>query len=555
MHVRVLAKYRLQQFRNAVDQQLRDAPVRTLITIGLLVLIWAALYFLLSTVFRSVQRWGVASIVVNQHIFVHFFLVLAVMLGFSNAILGFGALFGRSEAALLLGTPAHPRHVVLVKWIEGMLLSSWSFLLLGVPLMLAVAEYGRVDWSFYVLFVLHFVCFVAIPSNIGLLAAWVVAMWAPRRPAAMLLWAAVVAFVLAIVWLARAVQGNSESSEWLHALLRHSAAVQQDWLPSTWTAKGIIAATERRVEDSLFLLLVVVGNAAFLSWLTVNLIARSWPEAYSRAQQGRYTPTIRRGWFTQAVCWALFFYLPRRVRTIMLKDLRGFARDPRQWTQMAIMLGLLIIYVLNLQRLPVDVNYPQMRGLVAFLNLTTIALILATFTSRFVYPLLSLESQQLWLLGLLPTGRVVLLLAKFLFAVTVTGICAMLVMGLAVHVLELPAIWARMHLTVCAATCVGLCGLSVGLGARYPVLGQRNPARIASGVGGTFNLIASMIFVFVQLAGVAWLSFNEIQSNVAMPEALSADSITIVILQVLMGLAVAASSLWIGWQHFERLET
>lgn len=550
----ILARCRVRQLRNAVDQQLRHAPGRTLITLVLLIHIWAALYFLLVTVFRSVSRWGVASIVVNQHIFVHFFLVLAVMLCFSNAILGYSALFGRSEAALLLGTPAHPRQVVLVKWIEGMLLSSWSFLLLGVPLMLAIADYGRVDWTFYGLFVLHFVFFVAIPSNVGLLAAWIVAMWAPRRPGAMVLWAVVIGFVCAVVWLARAVNTNVDSSEWLHTLLKNSAVVQQSWLPSTWTAKGIVAATERRTEDSLFLLAVVIGNAAFLSWVTINVIARTWPEAYSRAQQGRYAPTIRNGWFTQAICWLLFFYLPRRIRMVMLKDLRGFARDPKQWTQMAIMLGLLIVYVLNLQRLPVDVNYPQMRGLVAFLNLTTIVLILATFTSRFVYPLLSLESQQLWLLGLLPTGRRVLLLAKFLFSVTVTGLSALLVMLLAVSVLDLPPIWARVHLLVCATTCIGLCGLSVGLGARFPVLGERNPARIASGFGGTFNLITSMIFVLLQLAGVAWMSFSEIQSNAAIPESLSTDSLILVGLQLILGLSVAIGALWVGVRHFERLE-
>ncbi|MBK8914061.1 MAG: hypothetical protein IPM64_05560 [Phycisphaerales bacterium] len=550
----VLTRFRLVQMRNALDQQLREAPLRTLVTIGLLVLIWAALYFLLSTVFRSVDRWGVVSIVVSQLIFVHFFVVLSVMLCFSNAILGFGALYGRSEAALLLGTPVHARQIVLVKWVEGMILSSWSFLLLGVPLMLAVAELGRVDWTFYGLFVVHFVFFVAIPSNVGMLAAWVVAMWAPRRPGAMALWAAVIGFVLAVAWMARVVRGQSDSAEWLHTLLAQSAVVAQDWLPSTWTAKGIIAATERRLHDSVFWLLVVMGNAAFLSWLTVNLLAASWPEAYSRAQEGRHTPLIRRGWVTEIVCWTLFFYLPRRIRMLMLKDLRGFARDPRQWTQMAIMLGLLIIYVLNLQRLPVDVSYPQMRGLVAFLNLTTIALILATFTSRFVYPLLSLESQQLWLLGLLPTGRLSLLLAKFLFAITVTGLSGVIVMGLAVSVLEMPAVWARANLAICAATCVGLCGLAVGLGARYPVLGQRNPARIASGVGGTFNLIASMLFVLVQLAGAAWLSFSELRSNSAMPDTLSSASMTILVWLVAFGGVVAAGALWVGWRHFERLE-
>ena len=38
--------------------------------------------------------------------------------------------------------------------------------------------------------------------------------------------------------------------------------------------------------------------------------------------------------------------------------------------------------------------------------------------------------------------------------------------------------------------------------ARFPVLGQRNPARIASSFGGTLNLIASMLLVSIVVAGI-----------------------------------------------------
>ena len=120
----VLLRCRAVQLRNVVDQQLRDAPLRTLAVLALLAVIWVALYFLLSVIFRHLRTWDLVGIVADQHIFVHFFLVLAVMLAFSNAILTFGALYGREEAAHLLSTPVHPRQVVCLKWFEGLVLSS-----------------------------------------------------------------------------------------------------------------------------------------------------------------------------------------------------------------------------------------------------------------------------------------------------------------------------------------------------------------------------------------------------------------------------------------------
>jgi ABC-2 type transport system permease protein len=553
--LRLLVRCRGAQVRNLIDQHLRDAPWRTLAVVALLLAIWLALYVLLDHVLGHIRTWGLVGAVADQYVFVNFFLVLAVMLMFSNAILSFGSLFGRDEAQFLLSLPVHARAVVGVKWFEGMLLSSWSFLLLGVPLMMAVSSNTIVEWYYYPLFLAHFLGFIAIPACLGVLAAWAVAMWAPRRPFAVAVTVCCLVLLGVIYWVSGMSQAAIESEQWIRQIFRQIGVVKQPILPSTWTAKGIVAAMGRNVGESVFYLLVVAGNAAFLSWLTINIIGRTWPEAYSRAQQGRYHPTIRRPWFTAGLCWLLFFYLPPLLRRLMLKDLKAFARDARQWSQMLIMFGLLVVYVLNLSRLPVDLNNASTKGLIAFLNLTTISLILATFTSRFVYPLLSLESQQLWLLEMLPVRRTTMLLVKFLFALTVSVISAGGVMLLAVYILALPGVWARMNMAACIAVCIGLSGMAIGLGARFPVLGDRNPARIASGFGGTVNLVASMVFVALEMMGVAYLGTQLFQQD---PAGLSFYFTPLMdkVYFGLLGLALLAAgvSLVIGARHFERLE-
>jgi ABC-2 type transport system permease protein len=153
----------------------------------------------------------------------------------------------------------------------------------------------------------------------------------------------------------------------------------------------------------------------------------------------------------------------------------------------------------------------------------------------------------------LPTKRSHVLLAKFIFSLTVTGLSGFLVMGLAVRALNLPAEWARLQLIVCVAICIGLSGLSVGLGARFPVLGQRNPARIASGFGGTLNLIVSMLFVSVEVTGVAYAGLIRLRGNIGELYEMHVDA-WIAPALFLLGIIVAIISLWIGIRHFERLE-
>lgn len=554
-HFGVLLRYGGMQLRNTVDQQLREAPVRAFAILALLVVVWVALYWLFALVLRQVGRWELIAVVANQHIFVHFFLVLAVMLAFSNAILAFGSLFSRREAACLLALPVPARQAVCLKWLEGMLLSSWAFLLLGVPLMLAVARNTHVEWYYYPLFVGHFMGFIIIPATFGLLVAWAVAMWAPRRPMTVALWAGALLVLVVGIWGWTLMYSANRSPDWLNTFYSQVALAKQPLLPSTWSAKGIAAAMQKRAGESLSYLLVVLANGVFLAWLTVNILGSTWAEAYSRAQRGRGRARGPGGRFTATLCRLLFFWLPYRVQMIMLKDLRGFVRDATQWTQMVIMLGLLVVYAANLKRLPVDLGFPGMRALLAFLNLTTVSLILATFTSRFVFPLLSLESQQLWLLGLLPVRRVTILLAKFVFSLVITGLSALIVVGLAVRALDLPANWVELQLVVSIGICIGLSGLSVGIGARFPVLGQRNPARIASGFGGTLNLIASMLFVGGQMTLVALASLQGFRAGFT--QSVEHMTFPVWLIPVLVGSAaiVAAISLAIGARHFARFES
>lgn len=549
-----MIRYRTLQLGHAVDQQLRDAPLQTLAVLGLLALIWSALYMLFEQILRYVGRWELVGIVAQEQIFVNFFFFLAIMLAFSNAILAFSALYGRDEAGHLMTMPVRARQVVLMKWFEGLVLSSWSFLLLGFPLMLAIAAQNQVDWYFYPLFTGHFFGFVLIPATLGVLVAWAVAMFVPRKPLTLAIWIGGVLLVGGIAWFYRVAQTGDHAEEWLRQMIQDLSFTRSPFLPSAWTAHGVIAIVRAKADDSFFYLLIVAANAFFLSWLTINIAGVTWTEAFSRAQHGRAQPTIRDGWASRLTANVLFFYLPRRLKALMLKDIRAFSRDATQWTQMVIMLGLLFLYAVNLQRIPISLSNDTMRMAIAFLNLLTISLILATFTSRFVYPLLSLESQQLWLLGLLPVRRVTMLLVKFLFALVVTGLSALLVMGTAVYMLKLPPLWAQINIAVILAICVGLCGLAVGLGARYPVLGQRNPARIASGVGGSINLIASMLFVTVELFGVGVLAVREIQGANGMPATLAPENWQL--FGALIGLAVLISvlSLWSGARHFARLQ-
>src|SRR4030067_704958 len=108
-----------------------------------------------------------------------------------------------------------------------------------------------------------------------------------------------------------------------------------------------------------------------------------------------------------------------RLRLMLLKDCRLLRRDPVQWSQFLIFFGLLGLYFLNVDRFNnphSDISYLTWINMVSFLNLAVVGLILSTFTTRFIYPMISLEGHCFWILGLLPMNRDTVLWSKFVFA-------------------------------------------------------------------------------------------------------------------------------------------
>jgi ABC-2 type transport system permease protein len=183
---------------------------------------------------------------------------------------------------------------------------------------------------------------------------------------------------------------------------------------------------------------------------------------------------------------------------LLVKDFRVFRRDPVQWSQFLVFFGLLGLYFLNMDRFSQrdsDINYRTWVNMVSFLNLVVVGLILSTFTTRFIYPMISLEGSRFWILGLLPLQRDTIVWSKFLFAAGGSWIpCAVLVL-LSDLLLRVSLTVMLVHQLTCVLLCVGLASIAVGLGASMPDVREDSPSKIAAGFGGTLNLVLSATYI------------------------------------------------------------
>ncbi|MCK4299647.1 MAG: hypothetical protein KAX80_08940, partial [Planctomycetes bacterium] len=257
-----------------------------------------------------------------------------------------------------------------------------------------------------------------------------------------------------------------------------------------------------------------------------------------------------------ALVRGVFWYLDEPTRLLIRRDIVSFLRDPVQWSQVLIFFGLLAIYFFNLRRFYYQITGDFWRVLVSLLNLGATCLTLATFTSRFIYPQVSLEAQRMWIVGLAPVTRRTVLLAKFVAAVAGSVLLAGGLVALSNWMLEMPMAVAAVQLLVAVLVAVGLSGLAVGLGASYPNLRESDPSKIVAGFGGTLSLVAGLLFLTVMLilAGILTQLFFRPLWGAAAGALWSAVGLGALGGVLVIGVGVAVVPMVAGIRRFERME-
>lgn len=545
-----LRRLRWNSLRNTIAHHLSASRLRLSLVAIFSLVFWAGLFFLFFDGFTFLNRQLVGRPLI-EGLFGLFFTSLFVMLAFSTGIILYAGLFVSPEASFLLSRPIPPDRVFAFKFQEAMFFSCWGFLLLGSPLMIAYGVAGRAPFFFYPFALGFFVSFAILPGCVGGLLCLLITHFLPKRKSQVLLLIAILLPIAAVIWglsVWQRLQGPALSQMWLNGLVRSLRLSSLPLLPSHWMSTGLLAsATPGGAVEALFYLLVLLSNGLFAYLICAGSYRRLYRPAFQRVHAN--APARRRpNAFLGSVVGWLLAPLPAPVRVLIVKDIRTFVRDPVQWTQVLIFLGLFILYFLNLGRMNYYTSSPYWRNMIGFFNLAVIGFLMAAFTSRFIFPLMSLEGQKLWILGLCPISRKTVLWGKFAFACGGALLVTATLTAVSAFMLNLDAMLIALQLVIVLILCFGVSGIAVGLGARFPELHEPDPSKIAAGFGGTLNLVASMLFIAVVIATLAVpchlysVTLTLEQTSLGVPfESLTVAGITLPQFRVWLGLSIAAA--------------
>ncbi|MEN6406435.1 MAG: hypothetical protein ABFC77_08185 [Thermoguttaceae bacterium] len=565
----IFARMRHRVLRTLLGQTFSRSRFRVSLVTSLCVILWGGMFWIFHDGFiflqNNLQDPEIHTNVVGA-VFGMFFAALMVMLVFSSGVILYSFLFCSKEVTYLLTIPARTQRVFLHKFQEAVVLSSWGFVLLGSPALIAYGVTEHAPWHYYAMLLPNVIAFVYIPVAVGAILCLLVIRFLPNGRAAAL-YGGLGIFVGGLLWAGWRLAGGSANNlltpNWFVELFDRLQFSEQRLLPSWWLASSLLDAVSGAWAESVLFMTLLISNAMLLRQVSQWIAKKIYRDAYSglcgRTRRRHRRPGRLR--FDGLVSAAIDF-LPQPAKLMIVKDLRLFRRDPAQWSQMLVFLGLLAFYFLNIRRFTYNAYYVGWVNMVSFLNLAVVGLLLSTFTTRFVFPMISLEGRRFWILGLLPVPREMILWSKFLFAVGGSIVPCSLLVLLSDLMLDISPMVLASHQITCLLLCLGLSGIAVGLGARLPNFREQSPARIAAGFGGTLNLFISTLYilaiVLLTALPVHFYLAAELLSNGASPSTVEwwvkLWLVAGVIGSIALGIIATVVPLRIGLRAFRQME-
>ena len=505
--------------------------MRTLLLAVLTVVLWLGVYLTFHEAF-ALLHLAIANVAVQAQFvqagFNVFFFSLLFMITLSALIIFYATVFRNPETAFLLTTPASAGRIVIYKYYETLFVACWGFLLLGSPILLAYGHTVGAPWYYFAMVLPFAICFVCLPTSVGAILCLLLTLVLPKIRS-YLLAAFIGGSIAAIGYGAYSVWNWSVPETitpfWVQQVMSRLKFAEYQVLPSWWLSMGLLelAHPARMTEENysswhqgLGFFSVLFSHALFAPYVVQGVGAITLRSSYLRLatlEPLNFPVTLH---LLDQLAQILIWPLPRHMRILVLKDLRMFRRDPLHWGQFLVFSGLLLMYFFAIPRFEYNDSFHTWMGMVGYLNLAAIGLILSTFTTRFIFPMISMEGRRFWILGTLPVHRDTILWSKFLFAILISlppSAILVLVSDIILGVFTRFPLIAGMHQLTCAVLCVGLSALSVGIGARLPNLRESSPARITAGFGGTLTLILSAIFIVLTVSATALPGYYFLQAQ------------------------------------------
>lgn len=485
------------------------------------VLFFAAAFmiaFRLVSYFKNVPEIG--ALLAGKLLGVAFLAFTSILL-LSNLVASLSTFFLAKDLDLLVAAPLDWGRFYLAKLGETVVHSSWMVALLAVPLLTAYAIAWDGGWLFPIIAVTALVPLFIIPGVIGSAITLLLVNIFPARRARDLLGLVTILAAGGLVLFLRLAQPEQLARPEGFASLVDFIAVlrtpSHPLLPSEW-ASLMLMNWLTRVADPLPIALLWTTAAAFVV-MGAALHRRMYVAGFARAQEG--ADEFVRGKQWSPITRRLLGRIPVTPREFILKDLKIFFRDSTQWSQLILLAVLIAVYLFNIRALPLFTGEQVpvfLITLIAFLNQGLAGFVIAAVAARFVFPSISLEGRQLWLLRSSPLDPRTMLRSKYWVGMLPLLVLALVLTVTTNRILRASDFMMAVSVATVLAYTLAVGGLALGTGTLFPQYDTENAAQIPTSFGGLIFMLLSIALLSAVIVLEAFPVTNYLRARQAQRE-------------------------------------
>jgi len=436
-----------------------------------------------------------------------FFAIISV----ANILVSFATVYRNTEAEFLHTLPIKPVEIFISKFLDSFLYSSALMLVLILAAVAGYASYfhtGLTASLGLVFVVLPLIFSAACVGSIVLMLILKLSRKISVRVAVAIVTLLYAGSTYYYVRLNNPFRLFGDVMKYYPHIDRYLGALDPKpdyFAPSFWAANFFYFSATNNPLGAFASSLIVLGFAATLFIIMIKLARNSYQETFWIARQKLFERKLSR---VNGEAQPIRVMKPI---TLMKRDLLMFIREPSQTFHFVVMLVLIGIFLSNLFAMRIylpDTFIITSAFIFAFNSFLVVALAV-----RFVYPMLSLEGEGMWLIRSSPAR-----LKEVFYSKLLPSIVLLSLIGTALGYAA-PAPFGKFHNLIPTSMAYGFVGgiifpsVVMIFGGAFVDFKENNPVRISSSHGATISLLVSLGMMVILSSIVFNQSFQYFSSN------------------------------------------
>lgn len=459
-----------------------------------------ALYLVSLRVVGYFHRQSELGVFLSLRIMQMAWMLIFAMLIFSAMVSGVSTVFLSRDNEIFQAGPVATGDLYLMRFLTTCLYTSWMMVVFSLPVFAAFGTVFQAGPLFAPLLLLAVVTTAATASGIGLCTIiTLVTLFPAKRTKDIVVYLSLLFSVLLFLAFRLLRPEDLADPDKFADFMAYLSALQTPatpLLPPSWAANLLTAYLREQQADWLLAALMLL-TPLVLFFLGQALMKRFFFVGFSKAQEsfGGHRTFAPPPVSASPLGWML------------RKELKTFARDSAEWSQLFLIGALVVMYLYNFKVLPLDrapMATEYLGNLIAYANIGLTGFLIASLSARFVYPSIGAEGEGFGLIRCSPLSLQRYLAYKYCFYLIPFALIALVLLMASNHLLGIKGPMRWISVITGLIITASVVALALGFGARYADFKSENRAAV-QGSFGTILLLFSALTLTLVIIGLASL--------------------------------------------------